>query len=90
MQEYHILPVSAQSRVADVAGAIAGTVRDHGYAETRSIGAGALNQALKAVIIATGYLREDGINVCVMPRYHEVEIDGTPKTSIVLKIVEFG
>jgi len=90
MQEYHVLSVSTQSRVADVAGAIAGTVRDHGYAETRSIGAGALNQATKAIIIATGYLLADGINVCVMPRFHEVEIDGTPMTSIVLKIVEFS
>ena len=61
-----MIKVSANSRTSAVAGAIAGVVREHHRAEVQAIGAGAVNQAMKALVLATGYLRNDGIFVsCV-------------------------
>ena len=62
-----ILKVSAKSRSTAVAGAIAGVIRESGRAEVQAIGAGAVNQAVKAVAIARGYLAEDGITISCMP-----------------------
>ncbi|HEX2993369.1 MAG TPA: stage V sporulation protein S [Anaerolineales bacterium] len=62
----NLIKVSATSRTAAVAGAIAGIVREQHRAEIQAIGAGAVNQAVKALILATGYLQLDGIHVrCV-------------------------
>jgi stage V sporulation protein S len=55
-----VIRVKANSRTAAVAGAIAGVVREHKRAEVQAIGAGAVNQAIKAVVLATRYLAEDG------------------------------
>jgi stage V sporulation protein S len=82
-----ILKVSARSRSAAVAGAIAGTVRESGRVEAQAIGAGAVNQAVKAVAIARGYLALDGIDVICIPTFAEVEIEGQERTAIKL-IVE--
>ena len=54
-----LIKVSAQSRSTAVAGAIAGVMREHGYAEIQAIGASAINQAIKAITIARGYLEQD-------------------------------
>ena len=62
----NIIKVSARSRSTAVAGAIAGVVRERGRAEVQSIGAGAVNQSIKAVAIAHGYLKEDEIDVVVI------------------------
>src|SRR5688500_15567523 len=62
-----MIKVSATSRTAAVAGAIAGIVREHHRAEVQAIGAGAVNQAIKALILATGYLKDDGIFVRCVP-----------------------
>ncbi len=77
-----MIKVSANSRSAAVAGAIAGVVREHKHAEMQAIGAGAVNQAVKALILATGYLKNDGINVSSVPEFSEVTIDDKVRTAI--------
>ncbi|MCD6554398.1 MAG: stage V sporulation protein S [Chloroflexi bacterium] len=77
-----IIKVSARSRSTAVAGAIAGVVREHGRAEAQAIGAGAVNQAIKAVAIARGYLALDGIDVICIPAFVEVDIEGQERTAI--------
>jgi stage V sporulation protein S len=77
-----IIKVSARSRSTAVAGAIAGVVREHNRAEVQAIGAGAVNQAVKAVAIARGYLSEDNIDVIVIPFFTEVMIDDQERTAV--------
>jgi stage V sporulation protein S len=77
-----IIKVSARSRSTAVAGAIAGVVREHNRAEVQAIGAGAVNQAIKAVAIARGYLSEDNIDVIVIPFFTEVMIDEQERTAV--------
>jgi stage V sporulation protein S len=81
-----IIKVAARSRSTAVAGAIAGVVRERGRAEVQAIGAGAVNQAVKAAAIARGYLELDGIDVICIPSFVEVEIDGQERTAIRLSI----
>ena len=85
----NMIKVSAASRTSAVAGAIAGIVREHHRAEIQAIGAGAVNQAVKALIIATGYLRLDGIHVSCIPEFAEVTIEDKVRTAIKL-VVEPG
>ncbi|GIW04976.1 MAG: hypothetical protein KatS3mg059_1596 [Thermomicrobiales bacterium] len=82
-----VLKVSARSRPSAVAGAIAGVVRELGRAEVQAIGAGATNQAIKAVAIARDYLRETGIEAVCLPAFIDVTIDNEDRTAIRL-IVE--
>lgn len=77
-----IIKVSAQSRSTAVAGAIAGVMREHGYAEIQAIGASAINQAIKAATIARGYLEQDGIDLVLVPSFTEVEIEGNERTAV--------
>ena len=77
-----VIKVSANSRTSAVAGAIAGVVRDHKRAEVQAIGAGAVNQAIKALVLAMGYLREDGIHVVCIPEFADVTIDDKVRTAI--------
>jgi stage V sporulation protein S len=81
-----LIKVSATSPTSAVAGAIAGVVREHHRAEVQAIGAGAVNQAVKALALATGYLREDGIHVCSVPEFADVTIDDNVRTAIKLII----
>jgi stage V sporulation protein S len=81
-----VMKVAAKSRSTAVAGAIAGVVRESGRAEVQAIGAGAVNQALKAAAIARGYLALDGIDVVCVPSFVEVEIDGQERTAIRLAV----
>jgi stage V sporulation protein S len=81
-----IIRVSATSRSSAVAGAIAGVIREHKRAEVQAIGAGAVNQAIKALILATGYLKGDGIDVVAVPEFVEVEIEEKVRTAIKLVI----
>ncbi|HEX2995715.1 MAG TPA: stage V sporulation protein S [Anaerolineales bacterium] len=82
-----MIKVSATSRTSAVAGAIAGVVREHHRAEVQAIGAGAVNQAVKALVLATGYLKGDGINVSCVPEFADVTIEDKVRTAIRL-IVE--
>jgi len=81
-----LIKVSSSSRTAAVAGAIAGVVRDYNRAEVQAIGAGAVNQAVKALILATGYLKEDGIDVFMVPEFVELTIEEKERTAIKLVI----
>ena len=81
-----LIKVSANSRTAAVAGAIAGVIRDHHRAEVQAIGAGAVNQAIKALVLATGYLRNDGINVRCVPEFADVTIEDKVRTAIKIVI----
>jgi stage V sporulation protein S len=81
-----VIKVAAKSRSTSVAGAIAGVIRESGRAEVQAIGAGAVNQALKATAIARGYLELDGIDIVCIPSFVEVEIDGQERTAIKLSI----
>jgi stage V sporulation protein S len=81
-----IIKVSANSRTSSVAGAIAGVIREHKRAEVQAIGAGAVNQAIKALVLATGYLKNDGINVACVPEFADVAIDDKVRTAIKLVI----
>jgi stage V sporulation protein S len=77
-----VIKVSARSRSTAVAGAIAGVVREHNRAEVQAIGAGAVNQALKAVAIARGYLRDDDLDVIAIPFFTEVMIEDQERTAV--------
>jgi stage V sporulation protein S len=82
----NMIKVSASSRTAAVAGAIAGVVREHHRAEVQAIGAGAVNQAMKALILATGYLKNDGIYVTCVPEFADVTIEDNIRTAIKLVV----
>lgn len=81
-----MIKVSANSRTSAVAGAIAGVIREHKRAEVQAIGAGAVNQAIKALVLAKGYLEGDGIQIACVPEFVDVEIDGKVRTAIKLVI----
>jgi stage V sporulation protein S len=81
-----VLKVSARSRPSAVAGAIAGVVRENGRAEVQAIGAGATNQAVKAVAIARDYLRETGIEAICLPAFIDVVIENEDRTAIRLVV----
>jgi len=85
-QTGEVLKVSARSRPSAVAGAIAGVVREAGRAEVQAIGAGATNQAVKAVAIARDYLRETGIEAICLPAFIDVTIDNEDRTAIRLVV----
>ena len=77
-----VIKVKANSRTAAVAGAIAGVMREHKHAEVQAIGAGAVNQAVKALILAKGYLSEDGIPIVCIPEFVDVDIEGKIRTAV--------
>ena len=81
-----MIKVSATSRTSAVAGAIAGVVRELHRAEVQAIGAGAVNQAVKALVLATGYLKGDGINVSCVPEFADVTIEDKVRTAIKLVV----
>lgn len=78
----NVIKVSARSRTAAVAGAIAGVMREVSRAEVQAIGAGAVNQAIKAIVIAKGYLAEEGVDIVCDPSFVEVAIDEQERTAI--------
>jgi stage V sporulation protein S len=83
-----MIKVSANSRTSAVAGAIAGVFREHKHAEVQAIGAGAVNQALKALVLATGYLAADGLEVVCVPEFVDVEIEDKVRTAIKMVITQ--
>jgi stage V sporulation protein S len=81
-----ILKVAGRSHPGKVAGAIAGLIREGKQVEARAIGAAAVHQAIKGVIIARGYLAIDGIDVICIPGFTDVDIAGQEKTAVVLTV----
>jgi len=82
-----VLKVSAKSNPGSVAGALTGVLREAGKAELQAVGAGALNQAVKAVAIARGFVAPHGIDLICIPAFTDILIEGEERTAIKL-IVE--
>lgn len=81
-----LLKVSSRSNPNAVAGAFAGVVREQGRVEVQVVGAGALNQAIKAVAIARSMLTTQGLDLVCAPAFAEIEIDGQPRTAMQLVV----
>lgn len=81
-----LLKVSSRSNPNAVAGAFAGVVREQGRVEVQVVGAGALNQAIKAVAIARSMLGAQGVDLVCVPSFAEIEIDGQPRTAMQLVV----
>ncbi len=81
-----ILKVSAKSNPNSVAGALTGVIREKGDAEIQTIGAGALNQAIKAIAIARGFVAPSGIDLICIPAFTDINIEGEERTAIKLMV----
>ena len=81
-----ILKVSSTSLPKSVAGAIAAVLREGKSAEVQAIGAGAVNQAVKSIAVARGYVAPNGIDLICIPAFAQLEVDGELKTAIIFKI----
>lgn len=79
-----LLKVSSKSNAPSVAGAIAGFLKEEGRVELQAIGAAAVNQAVKAIAIARGYVAANGIDLVTIPAFVDLNIDGKEKTAIKL------
>lgn len=82
----NLLRVSSQSNPNSVAGAVASVIRERGHVELQVIGAGALNQAIKAVAIARSFLASGGVDLVCVPSFTEVHVDGQLRTAIRLAV----
>lgn len=80
------LKVSAKSNPNSVAGALAGVIRESGRAEVQAVGAGALNQAVKALAIARGFVAPSGVDLVCIPAFVDIQINGEKRTAIKLII----
>ena len=81
-----VLKVSSKSNPNAVAGALAGIVREQGAVEMQTVGAGALNQAVKAIAIARGFLAPAGMELTCIPAFADIEINGEERTAIRLLV----
>ena len=82
-----VLKVSADSKPKAVAGAVAAVVREKGSVELQAVGAGAVNQAVKAIAISRGFVAPNGIDLVTIPAFTKVEIDGQERTAIKFLVV---
>ncbi len=81
-----LLKVSSHSKPNSVAGAIAGIIRSEGGVQIQTIGAGALNQTIKSIAIARGYIAPTGQELICIPFFKDIEVNGETKTAIVLTV----
>ncbi len=84
--QVEVLRVSTKSNPNAVAGALASVIRAKGSAELQTIGAGALNQAVKAVAIARGFLAPSGMDLICRPAFADITVDGQERTAIRLLV----
>ncbi|HAF17186.1 MAG: stage V sporulation protein S [Thermacetogeniaceae bacterium] len=77
-----VLKVSAQSSPKSVAGALTAILRENGFAEVQAVGAGAVNQAVKAIAITRGFIAPNGVDLVTIPAFVEINIDGEERTAI--------
>ena len=84
------LKVSSKSNPNSVAGAMAGAVRRYGSVDVQVIGAGTLNQAVKAIAIARGFLASSDIDLVCIPSFTDIEIDGEGRTALRLAVEDRG
>lgn len=82
-----ILLVAAKSVPSSIAGALAGMIKEEGFAELQAVGAGAVNQAVKAVAIARGFLAPLGYDLVCIPAFTDIMMDGQQKTGMKLIVV---
>ena len=80
------LKVSSKSNPNSVAGALTNVFREKGKVEIQAIGAGALNQAIKAIAISRGFLAPSGQNLVCIPSFQDIKVDGEERTAINLTI----
>ncbi|KXS50447.1 MAG: stage V sporulation protein S [Halanaerobium sp. 4-GBenrich] len=76
------LKVSSKSDPKAVAGAVAAVLRDQKQVELQAVGAGAVNQTIKAIAISRGYVAPNGMDLIMIPAFVEIEIDGEERTAI--------
>ena len=81
-----ILKVSSKSNPNSIAGALANVLREDSKCEMQAVGAGALNQAMKGIIIARGFVAPSGKNIYCVPSFATISIDGEERTAIKLFI----
>lgn len=81
-----VLKISSSSKPRAVAGAVAAVLRDNGNVEVQAIGAGAVNQAVKSLAIARGYVEEDGIDLVCYPSFEKIVVNGEERTAIKLYV----
>lgn len=81
-----VLQVASSSQPASVAGAIAGVIRERNFCELQAIGAGAINQTVKAIAIARGYMAPAGVDLICTPSFSDIEINGQERTAIRFKV----
>lgn len=81
-----ILKVGSKSNPNSVAGALSNLLKEKRNIEIQAIGAGALNQAIKAVAIARGFVAPTGLNLVCIPAFTDIVIDGEERTAIKLII----
>ena len=86
-QEPEVLKVSAKSNPSAVAGALSAVIREEGFAEIQAVGAGAINQAVKAIAIARGFLAPSGYNLICIPAFRDIEINGDERTSMLFMVL---
>lgn len=84
MERIEVLKVSSKSNPNSVAGAIAGMIKEYGKVELQAIGAGALNQAIKSIAIARGFVAPGGVDLICIPAFADVEVEGEDRTGIKL------
>jgi len=80
------LKVSSKSNPSSVAGALANIFKEKNNVEIQAVGAGAINQAIKAIAIARGYVAPSGKNLICIPAFSDISIDGEERTAIKLII----
>jgi len=81
-----VIKVSSKSNPNAVAGALAGKIREEGRAEIQVIGAAAVNQAMKAIAIARGFVAPNGIDLIFTPAFAEISLEGEERTAIKLVV----
>ena len=78
------LKVSTKSNPNSVAGALAAIIKEKNIVEIQAVGAGAINQAVKAIAIARGFVAPSGRDIVCVPAFTDIEIDGQERTAIKL------
>jgi len=82
-----VLKVASSSNPSSVAGAVVKNMQEGKDVELLAVGAGALNQAVKAVAIARGYVSPQGVDITIKPGFEDVSIEDTKKTAIKLIVI---
>jgi stage V sporulation protein S len=81
-----VLKVSSTTKPNSIAGAIAGIIREEGKVQIQTIGAAALNQTIKGIAIARGYIAPTGRELVCTPFFNDIEVNGEIRTAIVLTV----